>query len=144
MYPVTDEKSIGVSLQRYLTGGLIAGIIAAVLNNIYHTTYTAITGVEAPSVINFISVAAASIVPLVLASLVYYGFSKSTNKPTMVFLILTAFLTVASSGLMAISQLPNRTPVPDGFIGLALPMHYIAGVVAAICIPWYVSRGKKL
>lgn len=140
---VTDERSIGVSLKRYLMGGLLAGIIAAVLNNIYHTAYTAITGVEATVVINYVTVSIASIVPLVLAALVYYFLSKETKQPTMIFIVITIFLTITSSGLMAISHFPDRTPVPEGFVGLALPMHYIAGAVAAIFIPWYVSAGKR-
>lgn len=143
MNTVTDERSTGVSRKRFLIGGLLAGVIAAVLNNIYHTAYTAVTGVEATVVINYVTVTIATIAPLILAALVYYGLSRNTRHPTMIFLILTIFLTITSSALMAISHFPDRTPVPDGFIGLALPMHYIAGTVAAIFIPMYVSAGKK-
>lgn len=143
MNPVTDEKSMDVSLKKYLLAGLFAGIIAAVLNNIYHTVYTAITGVEAPVVINYVTVTFASIIPLVLAAWAYYVLSRNTKHPTLIFIIITIFLALVSSNLMAIPHLPDRTPVPEGFMGLALPMHYIAGAVAAIFIPRYMKTGRR-
>lgn len=128
-----------VSIRDYLIAGVIAGVLAAIINNVYHLSYSSITGVEVPQVINVITVSLASLVPLVLASLVYYFLVNNTKQPTVIFVIMTIFLTICSMGSMAVPVFPDRDVVPEGFYGLALPMHFIAGGIAAVVIPQYIG-----
>ncbi|WPP52598.1 hypothetical protein [Catalinimonas niigatensis] len=132
-------------MKEYLIAGVVAGVLAAIINNIYHLTYSGVTGVEVPQVINVLTVSFASLIPLVLASLAYYFLAENTKQPTVIFVIMTIFLTICSMGMMAVPVFPNRDAVPEGFYGLALPMHFIAGGIAAIFIPQYVAyRENKL
>ncbi|WKN29810.1 hypothetical protein PZB74_12620 [Porifericola rhodea] len=139
----TNSRTNRLPISKYLIAGLLAGLIAAVVNNIYHLSYSAITGVEFKVVVNVLTVTLASIVPLVLAGLVYQALDNNTNKATVIFVIMTIFLTICSMGSMAVPVFPNREEVPEGFYGLTLPMHFIAGGIAAIVIPRYIASQKK-
>lgn len=143
MEPSRKRNAYGLSMKGYLIAGLVAGILAVIINNIYHLTYSSITGVKVPEVINVVSVSFASLIPLVLGSLVYYLLEKNTRQSTVIFVFLTIFLTICSMGLMAVPVFPDRSEVPDGFYGLALPMHFIAGGIAALVIPRYVAYSKN-
>ena len=126
----------------FLIGGLIAGVVAAIINNLYAYVYTAITGVSVPEVIHFGSITGASILPAVVASLVYFALSRFTPKATLVFIGIGIVFTLFSFGGPLQSQLPDGTPTPPGFAGLTLPMHLIAGVVVVYTLVKYVSRNK--
>lgn len=139
MEPNRNRNAQRLSIKDYLVAGVIAGVLAAIINNIYHLSYSSITGVEVPQVINIITVTLASLIPLVLAGLVYYFLVNNTKQPTVIFVIMTIFLTICSMGSMAVPVFPDRDGVPDGFYGLALPMHFIAGGIAAVVIPRYIA-----
>lgn len=134
-----NRKARRLSMKEYLIAGVVAGVLAAIINNIYHLTYSSITGVEVPQVINILTVSLASLIPLILGALVYYMLEKNTSQSTVIFVVLTIFLTICSMGLMAVPVFPDRSEVPEGFYGLALPMHFIAGGIAAVVIPRYVA-----
>jgi cytochrome bd-type quinol oxidase subunit 2 len=140
---VTDDKTYGVSRKRFLVAGAIAGLVAVVINNIYQLSYTAITGYAEPMVINLITVSLASFVPIFLAALVYYFLAKNTSQPTLIFVIVTIFMTISSMGAMAAPVFPDRDAIDSDFYGLAIPMHFIAGGIAAVVIPVYVTRGRR-
>jgi len=139
----TNSRTNRLPISKYLIAGLLAGLIAAVVNNIYHLSYSAITGVEFKVVVNVLTVTLASVIPLVLAGLVYQALDNNTNKATVIFVIMTIFLTICSMGSMAVPVFPNREEVPEGFYGLTLPMHFIAGGIAAVVIPRYIASQKK-
>ncbi|MDF9797099.1 cytochrome bd-type quinol oxidase subunit 2 [Catalinimonas alkaloidigena] len=134
-----NKSKYQLPITNYLAAGGIAALIAIVLNNIYHLSYTEITGVSVVEVINVASVSIVTFVTLMLASLVYYALDRNTNKATTIFIVLAIFLTICSMGTMAIPIFPNRDEVPEGFYGLSLPMHFIAGIVAAVVIPAYIA-----
>jgi hypothetical protein len=130
------------SIKIYLIGGLIAGVLSAILNNLYSYLYTAFTGVIIPEVINFGSVTGASILPAVVASLFYFILSRFTAKATLIFIIAGIAFTLLSFGGPLQSQLPDGTPTPQGFAGLTLPMHIISGLIVIYTLVRYVNKGK--
>ncbi|MFN8488305.1 MAG: DUF6069 family protein [Caldilineaceae bacterium] len=118
----------------YLLGGIAAGVVTAVLNNLWNLIYPAIGGVSAPEVVNLTSITLASILPLLIAAVGYFILARYAKNPTPVFqgvTIALALLTIAGS-------LNPPMPVPDGFVGLSAPMHVIAGLVGAFVIPRFV------
>ena len=119
----------------YLIGGAVAGIVAAVLNNVWNLLYPAMGGVSAPEVINLGSVTLMSIVPLLLAAVGYFVLSRFVNNATTLFQAITIVLALLS--LFGTFNPPM--PVPAGFAGLSGPMHVIAGLVGAFVIPRFVK-----
>ena len=119
----------------YLIGGAVAGIVAAILNNLWNLLYPAMGGVSAPEVINLGSVTLMSIVPLLLAAVGYFVLSRFVNNATTLFQAITIVLALLS--LFGTFNPPM--PVPAGFAGLSGPMHVIAGLVGAFVIPRFVK-----
>ncbi len=126
----------------FLIGGLIEGVLAAILNNLYSYVYTATTGFSIPQVINFGSVTGASIIPAVIGGVFYYLLSRFTSKATIIFVSVGVVFTLLSLASPLQSQLPDGTPTPQGFAGLTLPMHIISGVVVIYTLVKYVNRNK--
>lgn len=129
-------------IKTFLTGALIAGIISAILNNLYSVVYSAVTGIRVQEVIHVGSVTGASVLPALVAGLVYFGLSRITPKVTLIFVILGIAFTLFSLGGPLQSQLPDGTPTPAGFVGLTLPMHIISGSVVLYVLTRYVQKGK--
>jgi len=125
---------------RFLIGGLIAGIISAVLNNLYSVVYTLIIGHGASEIINIGSITGASILPTIVGALLYFGLSKFTTKATLIFIIAGIILAIISCAGAFGNELADGTPTPEGFVGLTVPMHLIAGLVAVLFIPKYTYR----
>lgn len=119
----------------YLIGGVVAGVITAILNNLWNFIYPAIGGVSVPEVINVGSVTLMSIMPLLIAAVGYFILSRFMDNATPIFQGATIVLALLS--LFGTFNPPM--PVPDGFAGLSGPMHVIAGLVGAIVIPRFVK-----
>jgi hypothetical protein len=102
--------------------------------------YTGLTGFSIPEVIHFGSITGASVVPTIIGALCYFGLSRFTSKAKLIFTIAgIAFMLFSFLGPLS-PELPDGTPTPEGFAGLTLPMHIIAGLVAVIFIPKYTYR----
>lgn len=140
MITVSDDKAIGVPFNQFLIAGAWAGLTAAVINNVYSFIYTSITGFSASGAVNVFTVTLASVIPLLLAGLVYYQLSKNTAKPTPYFVILAILLTMVSERLRVFAIYFYENGVPVDFYGLVLPMNYMAGTVAVIVIPLYMLK----
>lgn len=119
----------------YLIGGVVAGVVTAILNNLWNLLYPAIGGVSVPEVINAGSVTMMSILPLLIAAVGYFVLSRFVDNATPIFQIGTVVLALLS--LFGTFNPPM--PVPDGFAGLSGPMHIIAGLVGAFVIPRFVK-----
>lgn len=124
----------------YLIGGLIAGILAAIVNNLYSYLYTAFTGVSVPEVINFGSVTGASILPAMVASLIYFALSRISGRATLIFAVIGVVFTLLSFGGPLQDQLPDGSLAPEGFAGLTLPMHIISATVVLYTLIRYVNK----
>jgi len=125
---------------KFLTGGLVAGVVAAILSSIYSFAYSAVTGFSIPQVISFVSITGASVVPLVIGSLVYFGLARFTAKATAIYSGAAIVLALVSCLAPLEQTLPDGTPTPSRFAGLTIPMHIVAGVCAAFVTPRFVQR----
>ncbi|MFP4089190.1 MAG: hypothetical protein ACLFT3_02705 [Cyclobacteriaceae bacterium] len=144
MRPVTDEKASNVPKKQFIIAGAVAGAIAAVINNIYHLTYSAITGFTAKEAVNIFTVSLASIVPLIIAGYVYYLLARYTSKGTTYFIVLSVLLTMFTERLRVFAIFFYQYDVPVEFYSMIIPMNFIAGAIAAAVIPLYVIKiGKK-
>jgi len=127
-------------ITRFVLGGLIAGIAAAVVNNIYHMIYSSATGISIPQYVNVGSVTGGSVILLLVASIAYFVLSRFTAKAKLIFVAGTLILTVVSFAAPLGSTLPDGTPTPEGFAGITLPMHIIAGLAAVVLIPRFADK----
>ena len=123
-----------------LVAGTITALAAALLNALYDLCYTTITGIVLPGSFSIYTVMLASFVPGIIASLIYYGLTFYTAYPRVVFYVGgTVFLLLSLVGPLS-PTLPNGQPVPTGFVGLAMPLHVIAGAVILIAMPHIAQR----
>lgn len=134
--PVTTNGSPSKpAFTRYLIGGVVAGVVTAILNNLWNFIYPALGGVSVPEVINLTSISLASILMLLIAAIGYFVLSRFMNNATPTFQGITIVLALLS--LFGAFNPPM--PVPAGFAGLSAPMHVIAGLVGAFLIPRFVK-----
>jgi hypothetical protein len=128
---------------RYVVGGLVAAAGAAAANLAWRDAYPGLTGYPVPALIDPASVTLASSLSVLLAAGVYLllsrGFTIAT--PLYVFGCLTTAAVTCVAPLTPV--LPDGMPVPPGFPLLTIPMHLIAGVMAAVVVPSLVVLGVK-
>lgn len=127
-----------------LMAALIAGIGAAIVNNLYSAIYTSVTGFSMPEVIHVGSITGSSIFPLLIGGIVYYFLQKKWAKGGLYFVIAAVVFTILSLGGPFMGTQPDGSPFPAGFAALTAPMHFIAGGFA-VMIPNIAHRiaGKK-
>lgn len=149
----TSEKTLhtkqeSLSLWNFATGGVIAGLVAGVLNNLWIMIYPLVTSYKVPGGIDTMSVTIFSFFPMLIAGIVYYlfclsGFKKGTKS----------YLIIGGIGLIASFYFPLfpetlgfifTEGVPKGFAVFTIPMHVFAGAMALILIPKFVkaNHGK--
>jgi membrane-bound ClpP family serine protease len=130
---LTSLPSIG----RYLQAGLIAGVVGAVIANIYNAIYQGISGQTYPELTVF-TIIFASLIPGLLGSLIYYWLSRSTRQPRLIFTVVGLVFTV-------LSVVPNfvspMDPAP-GFASASTPLHFIVALSALILIPTLVKTRR--
>ena len=128
-------------ISRFLLGGLIAGVAAAILNNIWLLVYPLTTGNEVPEIINIGSVTTSSILGLLVGGFVYFLLHRLTKKGTFIFIsagVVFTFLSIM--GPINMTELPDGNAAPEGFTLLTIPMHLIAGLASVIITPKWVNR----
>jgi hypothetical protein len=129
------------SLVKILTAALIAGLGAAVLNNVYGAAFTAATG-NSLELIGPVSITLASLIPMLVAGVAYYVLARFVpSRANLIFVAGSLLLAALSlAGPLTIGQLPDGSTTPAFFLALTLPMHVIAGLVAALGLPRLVNR----
>jgi hypothetical protein len=128
------------AIVKYLTAGLIAGVIAAIVNNLYGFAFTAITG-NSLELVGPVSITLASLIPLLVAAVGYYIVARFLpQRANVIFIVGTLVLAALSLGGPFASQLPDGSVPPTWFPTLTAPMHLIAGLVCAFGIPRLVNR----
>ena len=121
-------------LRRFLRGGAVAGLAGALVNSIYFVAYGSATGFEGAEP-TLGSVVLSSLFPPVLAALGYGVLSRLTKHATLVFVLLTCAITLATFHSVFSTALPNGALKPAGFDALVMPMHVVVGGLAALIIP---------
>jgi hypothetical protein len=135
------ETTFGKSM----LAGLTAGVVSAVLNNVYSIAHRTITGFSIPEVIHVGSISASSVITAIIAGLGYFILTKfivkdAPKKRDSIFQIGSIALAILSLVSSFSSTLPDGTPAPAQFAMLSAPMHIIAGIVAALLIPKFATR----
>jgi phage shock protein PspC (stress-responsive transcriptional regulator) len=142
----TEQESL--SLWNFSTAGVIAGLVAGVLNNLWIMIYPLATSYKVPGGIDTMSVTIFSFFPMLVAGIVYYliclsGFKKGTKIYLIaggIFLLMSFYFPLFPETIGFI--FPEG--VPKGFAALTIPMHIFAGAMALILIPKFVkaNHGK--
>ncbi len=101
------------------------------------------TGYPVPPLIDPTSVVVASVLSVLLAAGVYLLLSRGMAIATPLYVV-GCLVTAAASCMATLTPvLPDGMPVPPGFPLLTIPMHLIAGVMAAVVVPLVVLLGVK-
>ena len=128
---------------RYAIGGMLAAAGAAAGNLAWRNAYPGLTGYPIPELIDPTSVVVASVLSVLLAAGVYLLLSRGFAIATPLY-VLGCLITAAVSCVAPMTPvLPDGNPVPPGFPLLTIPMHVIAGLMAAVIVPLVVLVGVK-
>ncbi len=125
------------SITQTLKAALTSGVIALVLNQIWNFIALNYLNAMAPAGPWTVLVCTSSIIPLLLAGVVYFLLEKYTSKGSLIFTITALILTVLSIYPNLQATLPDGTAAPQNFALLSIPMHFIAGLAAAFGIPHF-------
>ena len=128
---------------RYVVGGMVASAIAATINLAWRNAYPGLTGYTVPAAIDPVSVAVATVLSIWLAAGVYLLLSRGFVIATPLYVI-GCVATAATTCIAPFTPvLPDGMPVPPGFPLLTIPMHLIAGLMAAVVVPLVVLVGVR-
>lgn len=140
------ESSEDLSLWSFSLAGVIGGLGAGILNNLwimafpYVTTYSE----EAIPHIDSITVTILSFFPVFLSAFAYYFLcSKGISRGTKIYVTLGILVLLGSlyfplfPGSME-SYLPEEF-MGEAFASFTIPMHVIASAFAVGIIPWFVK-----
>lgn len=131
----TTIRSMDQSIGSYLKAGLIVGVIAAVVANIYFVIYTQVSG-NSFAELNIISVTLASIIPGLIGSLVLYGLRRWSARGTQIFII-------GGVVFALVSIVPNIVAPPHpNFFWAASPLHLLVAAVILIGLPRLVKSSR--
>jgi|GEM_PF-2064844 len=141
----TSNHGIG----RFLSAGLVSGVVAAILANIGLLVLTNILnrGDRYASVLNIFSITAICLVANLIGSVLFY-FLLRFFKPVVAVSIFVALAMLAAIGNSLIAgpgaSLPAGMPVlAPGFADVANPLHFLVALTATIIIPLLtISRGQ--
>jgi len=137
---VSPSTSTRPALNKIAIGTLIAAGLAAVLNNAYGALFTAFTG-NSHALVGPVSITLASFIPMVLAGVAYFTLTRfAGQRANLIFVIGSLALTALSFGGALSGQLPDGSAPPAFFAALTLPMHIIAGGLAAFALPYFIQR----
>jgi hypothetical protein len=139
--PVT--RAAAAPVWRYLLGGMVAAAGAAVANLAWRRMYPVMTGYPVPALIDAGSVVMASALSVLLAAGVYLLLSRGMTIATPLYIV-GCLITAAASCMAPLTPvMPDGSPAPPGFPLLTIPMHLIAGAMAAVVVPLVVLLGVK-
>lgn len=128
---------------RYALGGMVAAALAAAINLAWRNAYPGLTGNSVPVSIDPTSVEIATVLAVWLAAGVYLLLSRAFVIATPLY-VLGCLATAVTTCIAPFTPvLPDGMPAPPGFPLLAIPMHLMAGVVAAVVIPIVVVVGVR-
>lgn len=123
-----------VTFLKAIRGGLIAGLIGAGLNNLWSLVAQALGSVTPPGFP--IAVTMSSIFPLMIGAILYFLLVKFSDKGHIIFVVIAVVFTLFSLyPTISITEMPDGSPLGEGFTMLTLPMHLISGALAVWGIP---------
>jgi hypothetical protein len=130
-----------VTFLKAIKGGLISGLIGAGLNNLWSLLAQALGSVPPPGFP--IAVTMSSVFPLMVGSILYFLLVKFSDKGHRIFVVTAVVFTLFSLyPIISMTEMPDGTPLVEGFKLLTLPMHLISGALAVWGIPKF-SKDKQ-
>jgi len=121
-------KTQSPTLGRTILAGFIAGVIGAVLANLALLILERQMERSFP-VLNWVSVARASIISSMLGALVYQGLVRWTKRPVLWFVVIGLAVTILDSIMLA------AHPPEAGIARVANPLHFVVAITALLLIP---------
>lgn len=132
--------STRLSFNKIAIGTLITGALSAMLNNVYGGLFTAFTG-SSIELVGPITITLASLIPTLVAGVAYFILTHfAGNRASLIYVIGAVAFTLLSFGGPLSGQLPDGSTPPAFFAALTLPMHIIAGGLAAFALPYFTQR----
>jgi hypothetical protein len=128
---------------RYVVGGLVAAACAAAANLVWRGMFPGLTGYTVPQLIDPTSVVLATVLSVLLAAGVYLLLSRGFIIATPLYVVGCLATAIATCVAPFTPVLPDGMPVPAGFPLLTIPMHMMAGVIAATVVPIVVLFGIR-
>ena len=113
----------------------MAAALAAAVNLGWRQIYPSLTGYALPAFFDPTSVGVASALPVLLAAGVYLLLSRAFTIATPLYVMGCLASAVASCVAPFTPVMPDGTATPAGFQLLAIPMHLLAGLMAAVVVP---------
>ncbi len=129
---VTRKK---LTLALAVKGGLLAGVSAAIITNIYNYLYFELFHFSLDEYINFPVLTFVSIISSLIASAGYYMLVKLTRKYTFYFNLTCIIVLLLSFYWSFSATLPDGMTSPSGFRLLSMPLHVIVTLCIMIIIP---------
>ncbi len=121
-------KTQSPTLGRTILAGFISGVIGAVLANLALLILERQIERSFP-VLNWFSVARASIISSLIGAFVYQGLVRWTKRPVVWFWVLGMGVAVLDSVMLA------AHPPEAGIARVANPLHFVVAITALLLIP---------
>lgn len=128
----------------FALGGLLAAALAVAGNLAWRTAFPTTYGEPVPAAIDPTSVSTATALSVLLAAGIYLLLARGMRIATPLYIVGSIVTAAASCVATFTPVLPDGMPAPATFPQLAIPMHMIAGVSAAVVVPLVVWFGARL
>jgi len=130
---------------KYMKAGLLAGLVAAVLNNLLYIIIINIVGKTWVLAVA-VSILVASLIPNLLAALLYFGLSRLTHRARHILTIAVGiFVLISILPHLGIGPAPSSAleVLPEGFELVTIPLHIVFGLTAITLIPWLAAKNEN-
>jgi hypothetical protein len=127
------------SFTQSLKAGLFAGLISVALNNMWGFIAPLISGHPNPEAIHAGVISVASLLPIIIGSIVFFLVHKYTPKGNLIFMIVSVVVFIVTAGGPFEAKMPDGTVTPEGFAMLTFPMHIFSTIAAMWGIPKFAQ-----
>ncbi|MGI8671689.1 MAG: hypothetical protein ACR2LU_03680 [Luteitalea sp.] len=128
---------------RFVAGGVLAAALAVAGNLSWRAAFPSITGYVVPDVIGTIPVILSSVLSVLLAAGIYLLLARGLTIATPLYVVGCLAVAAASCVVAFMPAMPDGTAPPAGFPLLTIPMHLLAGLMAAAVVPLVVVTGRR-
>ena len=131
-------QTADMTVMKALKGGAIAGFLAIGINNIWSLVAN-LLGATVPPGFN-LAVTIASLLPLLVGSLIYFLLVQYAPKGKMIWLVISiVFMLYSFYPVFNTAQLPDGTVLDSTFPLLTGPMHAFTGFLGIWGIPRFAK-----
>lgn len=128
----------------FVLGGVLAAALAVAGNLAWRAAFPATYGTPVPAAIDETSVVTATALSVLLAAGIYLLLARGLRIATPLYIVGSIVTAAATCVATYTPVLPDGMPAPPTFPHLAIPMHMIAGLSAAIVVPLVVMVGGRV